>query len=99
MWSGAESHGFALAGKDRPNVPTCRDMSELVTAYLERAVSLRTRLGMWRHLMSCEACRRYFDQMRRTVRLLGSRAPTPPEQSTEDSVLAASRSGESRSDR
>ena len=26
-------------------MPTCRDMSELVTDYLERAVSLRTRLG------------------------------------------------------
>ena len=53
-------------------MPTCRDMSELVTDYLERAVSLRRRLDMWWHLVRCEACRRYYDQMRRTVRLLGS---------------------------
>ena len=26
-------------------MPTCRDMSELVTDYLERAVSLRTPVG------------------------------------------------------
>jgi predicted anti-sigma-YlaC factor YlaD len=73
-------------------------MSELVTAYLERAVSLRTRLGMWRHLMSCEACRRYYDQMRRTVRLLGSHPPAPPDQGTENGVLAAARGADSRQD-
>ena len=59
-------------------MPTCRDMSELVTDYLERVVSLRTRLDMWWHLFRCEACRRYYDQMRRTVRLLRSERPDAP---------------------
>ena len=72
-------------------MPTCRDMSELVTAYLERAVSLRTRLDMWWHLFRCEACRHYYDQMRQTVRLLGSRRPAAPDRSTEEGVLAATR--------
>jgi predicted anti-sigma-YlaC factor YlaD len=72
-------------------VPTCRDMSELVTDYLERVVSLRTRLDMWWHLSRCEACRRYYDQMRRTVRLLGSPRPAPPDPGTEDEVVAAVR--------
>ena len=31
-------------------MPTCRDMSKFVTDYLERAVTLRTRLDMWWHL-------------------------------------------------
>jgi predicted anti-sigma-YlaC factor YlaD len=66
-------------------------MSELVTAYLERAVSRRTRLDMWWHLIRCEACRRFYDQMRRTVRLLGSHPPEPPDRSTEDGVLASAR--------
>lgn len=66
-------------------------MSELVTAYLERAVSLRTRLDMWWHLYRCEACRHYYDQMRHTVRLLGSRPPAAPDRGTEEGVLAAAR--------
>ncbi len=77
-------------------MPTCRDMSELVTDYLERAVSLRRRLDMWWHLYRCEACRRYYDQMRRTVRLLASRSPAAPDRRTEDGVLAADRRGRPR---
>ena len=77
------------------SVPTCRDMSELVTNYLERAVPLRTRLDMWWHLLRCEACRRYYDQIQRTVRLLGSGSPRPPASATEEAVLAAAR-GEHR---
>ena len=72
-------------------MPTCRDMSEMVTDYLERAVSLRTRLDMWWHLFRCEACRHYYDQVRRTVRLLGSRRLPAPDPATEDGVVAAAR--------
>lgn len=72
-------------------MPTCRDMSELVTDYMERATPLRTRFEMWLHLLQCEACRHYFDQVRRTVRLLGSRVPPLPDRTTEDIVLAAAR--------
>jgi predicted anti-sigma-YlaC factor YlaD len=72
-------------------MPTCRDMSELVTDYLERAVALRTRFGMWWHLCRCEACRHYYDQMRRTVRLLASRPPAVADQKAEEGVLAAAR--------
>jgi predicted anti-sigma-YlaC factor YlaD len=71
-------------------------MSELVTDYLERAVPLRTRLDMLWHLIRCEACRRYYDQMRRTVRLLGSGSPTPPAGGTEHTVLAAARGEQQR---
>ena len=76
-------------------MPTCRDMSELVTDYLERAVPLRTRLDMWWHLLRCEACRHYYDQIRRTVRLLGAGLPRPPANATEEAVLAVAR-GEHR---
>ncbi len=70
---------------------TCRDMSELVTDYMERATPLRTRAAMWWHLCRCEACRHYFDQVRRTVRLLGSHPATQPSTTTEDAVLAIAR--------
>ena len=77
-------------------MPTCRDMSELVTDYMERATTLRVRVAMWLHLLQCSACRHYFDQVRRTVRLLGRGSISPPDQSTEDSVLAATRGAERR---
>ena len=70
-------------------MPTCRDMSELVTGYLEGTVSVRVRLSMRWHLLLCEACRHYYDQMRRTILLLGSGSPKPPDWNTEENVLAA----------
>ena len=76
-------------------MPTCRDMSELVTDYMEHAVSLRPRLDMWWHLSRCEACRRYFDQVRRTVRLLGN-DPQPPAADTEEGVLCRGARGAPR---
>ena len=68
-------------------------MSELVTDYLERATSIRLRLSMWWHLWRCDACRRYFDQMRRTARLLGSRTQAAADGSVEQRVIAAARDG------
>ena len=56
----------------------CRDMAELATPYLEGALSPRMRLAAWLHLRLCDACRRYIDQVRRTIRFLGSGPPPPP---------------------
>jgi hypothetical protein len=53
----------------------CRDLAELVTPYLENALSPRARFAARLHLFFCAACRRYVEQMRRTVRFLGSRPP------------------------
>jgi predicted anti-sigma-YlaC factor YlaD len=53
-------------------------MAELVTDYLEGSLSLPRRVSARVHLLCCEACRHYFDQMRKTVRLLAiSRSATP----------------------
>ncbi len=49
-------------------------MSELVTDYMDGALSWSTRLKAGLHLFLCDSCRRYFDQMRQTARFL-SRAP------------------------
>lgn len=69
-------------------VPTCREMSELVTDYLERALTLRDWLGARGHLLLCPACRRYYEQMRQTIRLLaGGRLP-PPDPAAEAGLLA-----------
>lgn len=68
-------------------MPTCRDVSELVTDYLDRTLSLRNRVGMRWHLVQCDACRRYVTQMRQTIRLLATATFPPPNQATEDSVI------------
>jgi hypothetical protein len=65
----------------------CRDMAELVTPYLEGALPLRLRIAAWYHLRLCNACRRYIDQVRRTIRFLGS-GPPPPPPSNEQEILA-----------
>ena len=50
----------------------CRELVELVTDYLEGALGRRTRRRVEQHLAECEGCRRYVDQMRETLGLLGT---------------------------
>jgi predicted anti-sigma-YlaC factor YlaD len=70
----------------------CRDVTELVSDYLERALPLRRRLAVRLHLLRCEACRRYIDQMRKTVRLLARGRPAAPSPELVDQLVA--RTGE-----
>ncbi|HXT81106.1 MAG TPA: zf-HC2 domain-containing protein [Acetobacteraceae bacterium] len=70
-------------------IPTCRDMAELVTGYLEGTLSIRTRAAARLHLAVCDACTRYYDQMRRTIRLLGGTPPPAPSEGTEERVIRA----------
>ena len=70
-------------------------MSELATDYLDGALPWHLRLKARLHLSVCHACRRYYDQMRQTVRFL-TRAPhaAPPpeiEQRLLDAVVANAR--------
>jgi predicted anti-sigma-YlaC factor YlaD len=69
-------------------MPTCREMSELVTDYLERTLPLRRRLDAGWHLFLCPACRRYYEQMRQTIRLLTGRRLSPPDPAAEAGMLA-----------
>ncbi len=79
-------------GSDEAAIPTCKDMSELVTDYLDGALPWSTRQKARLHLLLCHACRQYFDQMRRTVRFLAGaprQAPPPEvEQDVLDSIAA-----------
>jgi len=49
----------------------CAELVELVTAYLEGALSPEERLRLERHLSACDGCTRYLEQMRTTIRLSG----------------------------
>jgi len=50
---------------------TCRQLTELVTEYLEGRMSLWRRLQVQMHLGMCRHCRAYLRQMKTTVRALG----------------------------
>jgi predicted anti-sigma-YlaC factor YlaD len=51
---------------------TCRELTELVTDYLERRLSLADRLRFEMHLGMCSHCRAYLRQMKQTIRTLGT---------------------------
>jgi predicted anti-sigma-YlaC factor YlaD len=56
---------------DPANWLECRDVVEVVTDYLEGALSVSDALLIDRHLAGCEGCRRYLQQMRITLDALG----------------------------
>jgi anti-sigma factor RsiW len=58
--------------------PTCRELVELVTDYLEDALPAPERARLEAHLAECEGCRRYVEQMRATVRLTAGVEQAPP---------------------
>ena len=51
---------------------SCRELVELVTAYLEDALSREDRLRFEQHIAECDHCTTYLDQMRRTIELTGT---------------------------
>jgi hypothetical protein len=51
---------------------SCRELVELVTAYLENALSRSDRMRFEAHISGCDACTTYLEQMRTTIRLAGT---------------------------
>lgn len=40
-------------------MPSCRDMTKLISDSLDKKLSVRNRLGLWFHIMMCGMCRRF----------------------------------------
>jgi predicted anti-sigma-YlaC factor YlaD len=70
---------------------TCREVVELVTDYLEDALAPDLRARLEAHLAACEGCETYVDQIRTTIRIVGSvsEEALPPE--TREGLLRAFR--------
>ncbi len=60
---------------------TCREVVEIVTAYLEDALSPADRARFEEHVAGCDGCTNYLGQVRETIRLTGSltEEQVPPE--------------------
>jgi anti-sigma factor RsiW len=61
----------------RPRVPdlVCQQVVELVTDYLEGALSAEDRRRFDKHLAGCPHCTEYLAQMRATIELAGRITP------------------------
>jgi anti-sigma factor RsiW len=53
------------------NELVCQEVVELITDYLEGALSRSQRRRFEAHLAGCEHCTEYLQQMRATIRLTG----------------------------
>jgi anti-sigma factor RsiW len=71
---------------------SCQELVELVTAYLEGALSGEEHAAFEDHLASCGACRVYVEQMRTTIRLTGRLTPESIPADAERELLEAFRS-------
>jgi predicted anti-sigma-YlaC factor YlaD len=57
-------------------MPTCREVAEQATEYLEKAMPRQQRLGVWAHLRLCPNCRAFLRQLVRTITLARRAAGT-----------------------
>ena len=74
----------------------CRDVVELMTDYLEGALSAADVERFEEHLAGCDGCRAYLEQMRTTRRLTGRVAEEPMPEALREELVAAFRSWRSR---
>ena len=70
---------------------SCQELVELVTDYLDDALSSHERARFEEHLGGCEGCANYVEQLRTTVRLVGRLAPEDVTPEAEAALLAAFR--------
>jgi anti-sigma factor RsiW len=75
---------------DLPEMP-CRELVEVITAYLDDALPAHDRLRFEAHLEECGACRDYLDQFRRTIALVGQVEPERLSPGAREELLAAFR--------
>jgi anti-sigma factor RsiW len=71
--------------------PRCRDLVELVTAYLDDALSERDRESLEAHVAHCHDCGVYLDQMRQTISELGGLPPERLSGAAREELLATFR--------
>ena len=74
----------------------CRELVELVTAYLEGDLSSGERKRFDAHLSACDGCTMYVEQMRRTIELTGTLRLDDVSQDAEEALLRAFRDWKAR---
>lgn len=70
---------------------TCKELVELITDYLEGALSPDDRRRFEDHLATCEGCTNYLQQVKTTIMLIGSLHERMIDPQMQDELLAAFR--------
>jgi anti-sigma factor RsiW len=70
---------------------TCRELVEIVTDYFEGAMPPEERIRFEAHLVFCDGCAIYVDQLRETIRLTGTLSEEEIPDDARDALLAAFR--------
>jgi len=70
-------------------MPSCRDITEHASDYLDHALSPWHRAGFRLHLLMCLYCRRHIKQLRLTVATVGRLPPDDPTAEAEEKQLEA----------
>ncbi len=71
---------------------SCQELVELVTDYLEGALSPADLRRFEDHLAGCDGCTEYIAQFRRTIELAGTLAPDDLTPEAESALLGVFRS-------
>jgi anti-sigma factor RsiW len=82
---------------ERHDELSCQQVVELVTAYLDGALDDAERTRFETHLVYCEGCDRYLDQMRGTIATVGGLASDDVAPQAMDELLDAFRGWKQRS--
>ena len=70
---------------------TCKELTEVLTDYLEGTLPPEDRAALEAHLALCEGCANYVDQMRQTIRVVHELRPADVEATAPDDLLEAFR--------
>jgi anti-sigma factor RsiW len=71
---------------------SCQELVELVTDYLEGALSPADLRRFEEHIAVCPGCTEYLEQFRRTIELVGALTPDDVTPEAESELLAVFRS-------
>jgi anti-sigma factor RsiW len=77
---------------------SCQELVELVTDYLEGALSAELHRRFDDHIAHCTGCRTYLEQMRATIRATGELNPESLSPDAESALLDAFRGWKESSD-
>jgi predicted anti-sigma-YlaC factor YlaD len=75
---------------------TCKELVELVTEYLENALTSVDRARFEAHIAVCAGCRTYLDQMKTTIHSLGYLPEESMSSEARDQLLTAFRQWKER---
>jgi anti-sigma factor RsiW len=70
---------------------TCAELVELVTDYLEGALTASDRARFEEHVVACDACTTHVEQMRSTIAVLGRLTEDDVAREPAEELLAAFR--------